>query len=122
MLRWNMLDLALVTIWLVFRVLTIESGHPRLLRVLHWIRMLDSLFLLIKSIEASMSILLWSLVLLIFVMMVLAMMIGQSLTPFMRNEEADESSRQLVYEKWGTFLRALTTMFAIPLANWAPIC
>merc|ERR1719414_2931720 len=40
----------------------------------------------------------------------------------MRDPGEDEGVRQMIFEKWGSFLRAVTTMFAITLANWAPTC
>merc|ERR1712079_752956 len=112
LILWNLLDLTIVSIWLVFNVLTLSMGRTpmlvralrlarlvRLMRIVHYVRMLDSLFLLIKSIESSISILVWSLVLLLFLMMVLAIYVGTLLIPFMRNPDVDEGVRQMVYEK-----------------------
>merc|ERR1712241_1316875 len=68
------------------------------------------------------SILLWSLVLLILVMMMLSMFIGNALVPFMRDLDIQADVRESIYEDWGSFLRALISMFAVTVANWAPYC
>merc|ERR1719412_2238018 len=54
--------------------------------------------------------------------MILAMTVGNLLMPIIRDPDVDEGVRQVLYEKWGTFLRAVVTMFAVTLANWAPTC
>jgi len=68
------------------------------------------------------SVLLWSLVLLMLVISIISMFTSQMLQPFMQNDANDLSARVQVYESWGTFTRSIVTMFEITLANWGPHC
>merc|ERR1712137_94430 len=47
---------------------------------------------------------------------------SHTLMPFIRDGSQDIDARTSIYKNWGTFTRALVTMFEATLANWGPIC
>lgn len=109
----------------------IDPTMLRLVRVVRLIRLLkifkamssfDSLFLLVKAIHASVQALLWSFLLLLLVQMGVALFLCQVLHSFISNEDNDMEARDKVFAYFGTFYRAMMTMFEITLANWVPSC
>merc|ERR1719210_2448717 len=44
------------------------------------------------------------------------------LESFISDSKQDPQTRALVYERWGSFMRAYVSMFEITLANWGPQC
>jgi len=94
----------------------------RVLRIIRLIRYFDSLYLLIKSIQASVGALVWSFVCLLSVQAAVGLGITQLLYPFMTDENIDYERRILVYGYFGTLLRMMVTMFEITIGNWVPSC
>lgn len=93
----------------------------RLLKVFKAMSEFDSLFLLLKSISASIDALIWSLLILFFVQAGSALFLCQMLSADMENND-DDSVRDGLFMYFGTFSRAMMTMFEITLANWVPTC
>jgi len=86
--------------------------------------MFDSLKLLVAAINASFNILFWSLCVLLVIIMVGALFMVQTLEPYFEDyEKALEDTKTMqehraVFKYFGTFYRALLTMFEITFANW----
>jgi hypothetical protein len=133
---WNYLDAAIVGFWLLERGFSnLLEGHSsilrlcrvfRLLRLLKIVRTLkgfDSLYLLVTTLKGCFSILGWSCLLLFTVEMLCAMLMGLYLKEtYFTAEEYPLEERQAVFEYFGSFSRAMLTMFEMTLANWPPVC
>lgn len=101
----------------------------RILKVVKSVKMFDSLFLLMKSIQASVDALLWSFIILILTMAATGMLLNQLLFDYMndcttRVECSGEelNSRRQVFMYYGTFGKSMVTMYEITLGNWVPSC
>jgi len=97
------------------------------LRALRSVSSLDSLQLIIKSITASLSTLLWSLIVLGVIQCISGMILSQLLNDFFNEanfESEDEALKEVkeVFFYYGTFSRSMVTMFEVSLANWAVPC
>ncbi|CAJ1366095.1 unnamed protein product [Effrenium voratum] len=136
---WNWLDLTIVVVWLISKAveeLPLNSQVLRLARLIRLFRLLrlvrriqqfDSLYLMSTAIRSSFGILAWTAALLFIVQMLFALVLNQILYGFYFNAANLESQllkdrQELVYVYFGTFSRALLTMFEITLANWPPVC
>jgi hypothetical protein len=64
----------------------------------------------------------WSLLLLVVVITIIAMFVSSQVEDFITDPANDVEVRTLVFESWGTCTRAIVTMFEITLANWGPHC
>merc|ERR1712048_834865 len=53
---------------------------------------------------------------------IIGMFVSQMLQPYIQESSNDLETRIEVYKSWGTFTRAMVTMFEITLANWGPPC
>merc|ERR1719277_2065446 len=84
------------------------------------VRFLRPLHFIVTAIKSSMSVLLWTIVILLLSMMLVATMNAALLERFISDPAQDPVARSKVYESWGTFMRALVSMFEITLANWGP--
>jgi len=94
----------------------------RVLRVVRMIRFLDSLFFLIRSIQASFSCLVWSFVLLFFLQLTVGLMLNQLVRMSINNESLESNLRADLFAYFGTFTKTMITMFEITLSNWVPSC
>jgi len=92
------------------------------LRLLKMPKILESLHLLTHSISASISTLLWTLVVLTIVQCIMGMFFGQICQSYLADSSNGDQSRRKVYEYFGTFTRTMVSMYEILLANWAPPC
>lgn len=92
----------------------------RMARLVKFFEKFDALYLLMTSIKGSISALLWSSLLLIIVLMMLALFVGTLLESYLR-DDASTGDKHKVYEYYGTFSRAMLTMFEITLGNWIPV-
>lgn len=136
-----MLDLTIIVAWSVERVHELHSVdlNPtdvdpavvralrlvrlmRLLKLLRHVKILDPLYLIVKAIQSSMSVLVWTVGMLLLLMMVVAMVNTALLENFIKDKSQDDVARLQLYESWGTFLRAYVSIFEITLANWGPQC
>merc|ERR1719162_2290615 len=82
----------------------------------------DTLVLMVSSIQASVFVLLWGVVLLVLTMTMCALMLNSILTSFMLDEDEPEHIRHEVFMYMGTYSRSMVTMFEITLGNWVPLC
>lgn len=96
------------------------------LRLIRMSKVLDSLHLLLKCIAASVSMLLWSLLLLAVIQCTAGMLIGQLVAGYIEdnNNAAIESleTRQSIFRYYGTFSFTMLTMFEVLFANWTIPC
>jgi len=135
---WNMFDAFIVACWAIDFGNLLETGvNPmmlrltrvsrlsrllRIFRLARWMHIFGPLHLLMGAIGASVYVLFWSVVLLFVIMMALAMLLNQMLEGWILDVNNNSDDRAAVFSYFGTFTRALITMFEITLANWAPSC
>jgi len=130
---WIWLDLIIVPFaWLeIFQVLhflAISPARFRILRVLRLFQLIESmecfdkLHLMMRSLKASFSCLLWSMVMILFTQVVAALWLQYMLSDFYNDSSKPERVRQQVFERFGTTSRTLLTMFQVVFANWADPC
>jgi hypothetical protein len=129
---WIVFDFLIVmSAWLeVSGVLTLDPSILRLLRLFRLARVLkmirlfaafDALFLLIRSIKASVSVLLWSFVLLFFLQVSVGMFVLQFVQPYFLDDAVDVESRRTVFYYFGTFSMTMMTMFELTFGNWVVV-
>mmetsp|Transcript_7942 Transcript_7942/g.17626 ORF Transcript_7942/g.17626 Transcript_7942/m.17626 type:complete len:624 (+) Transcript_7942:138-2009(+) len=132
------------TMMRIFRLVRIV----RVLKMVRAVRAFDSLYLLLRSIQASFGALVWSFLFLLFVQISAGMFVCQmvrshiedgatakEITEQLLQDNPDQSheeltqalgaalqSRREVWLYFGTFSRTMLTMFEITMANWAPSC
>jgi len=92
----------------------------RAVRLLRAFNQLDSMFLLLRSLEASAGALFWSFILLFCVQVAIGMLLCQILRGFFQSESS-LAVKHSVYEYFGDLLRTMLTMFQITFANWVPV-
>jgi hypothetical protein len=131
---WNWFDACIVCFWLVEKVVGAKLAlDPMMLRLARLMKLLrvarmaktiqafDSLSVLIGSITASASVLLWSSVLLLMIQTMVALFLNSMLVDYMSNDANPREGRELLYGYFGTFTRSMMTMFELTLANWVPV-
>eukprot|EP00929_Paragymnodinium_shiwhaense_P013917 TRINITY_DN121765_c0_g1_i1.p1 TRINITY_DN121765_c0_g1~~TRINITY_DN121765_c0_g1_i1.p1 ORF type:complete len:655 (-),score=146.97 TRINITY_DN121765_c0_g1_i1:120-2084(-) len=129
---FNLLDLSLVFLWVVtiadsrrnslqFMRLARLARLLRLLRLFKVLHKLDVLILLVGALKACGSVMFWSLTLLLLVMTCFSLMLVYMLEPFILNEAISLVDRQLVYNYFGSFSRAILSVFELTLSNWVPV-
>jgi len=94
----------------------------RLLKMVRSMRAFDSLYLILRSIQASLGALFWSFILLFMIQIMMGMIFSQTLRPYMDDASQNFESRRKVFGYYGTFTRTMITMFEVTLANWATSC
>merc|ERR1719506_659157 len=129
---WNWFDTLVVGFWILSLFGLGLDSNPMLLRLLRLVKLLrllrlvksiqvfDVLHLLIGSLKASWSVLMWSLMMLLCVTWFGALVINFVLEDFLQDESNPMQLRRDVYERFGSFVRALVSMFELTLGNWAP--
>jgi len=94
-----------------------------LLKIVRNLQGFDALYVMSTAISGSASACMWAVVLLCAIQMSLALIMTQVLMgTYFKDETVPVADRQKVYEYFGTFSRALLSMFEMTLANWPPIC
>jgi hypothetical protein len=132
---WNYLDAFVVGVdvasWFLTRSLSLNAyilrfarfgKLVRIVRVMRSNKLLDSLKLLVASIQASYNTLCISLLVLLVIQSVAGMLLSQLVEPYIRDKSEPEELRREVFRHYGTFWRSMITMFEITFANWAPTC
>ncbi|CAJ1444677.1 unnamed protein product [Effrenium voratum] len=127
---WNILDFCVVLAWFVDTLaqgwLPVDPLMLRLLRLVKLLRMLrlvrtiqgfDSLYVMITSIRGSVAALFWSVMLLILVLMTVSLFLVVMMEPYITSNE-EEERRSEVYKYYGTFSKAMLSLFEMTLANW----
>merc|ERR1712137_1329575 len=61
-------------------------------------------------------------VIILLVLCIVAVGMSNAVGPFIQDGSQDIDARTSIYKNWGSFTRALVTMFEATLANWGPIC
>lgn len=130
---WNMFDFLFVGIWVLETLEFINIGlDPAILRIIRLARLLKmirlirvirvftSFRLLVGSLKASVSTLFWSSSVLLLVQVISALTMCQLLAQYLEDETQNAAERIEVWKYFGTFARALLTMFEITLGNWIP--
>ncbi|CAK9073434.1 Sodium channel protein type 10 subunit alpha (NaNG) (Sodium channel protein type X subunit alpha) (Voltage-gated sodium channel subunit alpha Nav1.8), partial [Durusdinium trenchii] len=92
------------------------------LRVVRMARIMDSLNLLLKNIGASVSMLLWSMLLLAVIQCTAGMFVGYLVMDFLEKEGTPDDVRRQIYRYYGTFTYTILTMFEVIFANWPIPC
>mmetsp|Transcript_46258 Transcript_46258/g.107572 ORF Transcript_46258/g.107572 Transcript_46258/m.107572 type:complete len:578 (+) Transcript_46258:61-1794(+) len=135
---WHYFDTLLVVFWIIevasedgsasivspstLRVLRLMKVL-RLVRVVRSIQGFDSLYIMTTALQGSFSVLAWSVALLALVLLMLALLSNQILVEtYLKEEDKPIEERLEVYLYFGTFSRALLSMFELTMANWPPIC
>jgi len=94
----------------------------RLVKVFKAFQVVDTLLLLIKSIESSFGVLLWSSLLLILLQTATGMALSQLLSGFINDESKPVEVRKRVFQYFGTMSHSCLTMFEIIQGNWVVTC
>ncbi|CAL1144982.1 unnamed protein product [Cladocopium goreaui] len=92
----------------------------RLLRLIRKVKGFDSLYIMVTSIKASFSALLWSTVLLFAVLATIALVLTTLVDVYLNNDSNPLEGRLRVFEYYGTFTRCSLTLLELTLANWVP--
>eukprot|EP00929_Paragymnodinium_shiwhaense_P016260 TRINITY_DN12451_c0_g2_i1.p1 TRINITY_DN12451_c0_g2~~TRINITY_DN12451_c0_g2_i1.p1 ORF type:complete len:609 (-),score=109.98 TRINITY_DN12451_c0_g2_i1:563-2389(-) len=136
---WSLLDFFIVSVWVTTAVLeargseALNTVNPtilrmmrlgkllRMLRLVRAIRGFDPLYLLTRTLKGSASALIWSVILLILMQALMALIMCQLLMSYYKDEAKPIAQRREVYLYFGTFSRAMLTMFELTLGNWIPV-
>eukprot|EP00930_Biecheleria_cincta_P062157 TRINITY_DN4765_c0_g1_i6.p1 TRINITY_DN4765_c0_g1~~TRINITY_DN4765_c0_g1_i6.p1 ORF type:complete len:1330 (+),score=261.30 TRINITY_DN4765_c0_g1_i6:119-4108(+) len=130
---WNVLDALIMVAWYFefvdFVVFPLDPMLLRLFRLVKLFRMIrlvkflerqDQLYLMIASIKASFGALAWSSALLLVIQLMLALFMATLLESYLKSGEPLHN-KQEVYKYYGTFTRALLTLFELSLGNFIPV-
>lgn len=126
---WNYLDILIVMFW-ILDVLPLDPMLIRIMRLAKLLRLIklaksiksfDSLYLLTASIASSASALIWSGILICIVQLLVALVLSTFLLPYCLDESYPYDDRAEVYRYFGTFSKAMLSMFELTLGNWVPI-
>ncbi|CAE7288208.1 Scn10a [Symbiodinium pilosum] len=130
---WNVVDLCVVAAWAVdtatSTTLPVDPMLLRLARLVKLFRLLrlirkvkgfDSLYIMVTSIKASFSALLWSTVLLFAVLTTIALVLTTLVEVYINDENNPVERRMEVFAYYGTFTRCALTLLELTLANWVP--
>eukprot|EP00929_Paragymnodinium_shiwhaense_P038171 TRINITY_DN20221_c0_g1_i1.p1 TRINITY_DN20221_c0_g1~~TRINITY_DN20221_c0_g1_i1.p1 ORF type:complete len:610 (-),score=81.83 TRINITY_DN20221_c0_g1_i1:135-1964(-) len=132
---WNLYDSIIITLWFVqnLSVLGVEMQSPlhmrlvklgRLLRLLRLVKafaVFDVLHLLVKSLEACMTALLWSVMFLIIIMLGTCIVMMDLMQEHLTNESIPLDQRLLLFRYFGNFSNSLFSMYELTMGNWVPI-
>jgi hypothetical protein len=94
----------------------------RFVKVIKTLKGFDSLYLLVKTLTGSVQILGWSCVLLFVVQTMIAFCMVFLLNELYFSGDHPVHERKEVFEYFGTFCRAILSMFEMTLGNWPPVC
>jgi len=132
---WFLLDFVLVAMsWLYMFDLLKLGLDPMILRLLRLgellrlvkvfkaVQVVDTLLLLIKSIQSSFGVLLWSSLLLVLLQTATGMALSQLLSGFINDESKPVEVRKRVFQYFGTMSHSCLTMFEIIQGNWVITC
>jgi hypothetical protein len=132
---WNYLDVVVIglalsdffltgsPLWKSFLIRLGRFGKVvRIVRALRAQTLVDSLRLLVVSIQASCNTLCISLLVLLLIQSVAGMLLSQLVEPYINDVGRPEELRREVFAYYGTFWRSMVTMFEITFANWVPTC
>jgi hypothetical protein len=130
---WNDFDLFVVLFWVLEKassVIPVPALVLRLARLVKTLRLVrltrtlefaDTLNLIIVAVKASMSALVWSLLLLSLITMVLSLVLNYALKAYVENLLIAEHLRHDIYLYFGTFWRSFLSVIELTIGNWVPI-
>eukprot|EP00929_Paragymnodinium_shiwhaense_P027112 TRINITY_DN1598_c0_g1_i1.p1 TRINITY_DN1598_c0_g1~~TRINITY_DN1598_c0_g1_i1.p1 ORF type:complete len:697 (+),score=94.87 TRINITY_DN1598_c0_g1_i1:67-2157(+) len=131
---WNLYDAVIILCWFVQNLSLLDvflsplllrfARIARLLRLLRFAKtfqVFDVLHLLIRSLQACMSALMWSALFVTLVMTGTAILLVYLLEEEYENEQIPLEERLQLYRYFGTFTNALFSMYELTMANWVPI-
>eukprot|EP00929_Paragymnodinium_shiwhaense_P018257 TRINITY_DN12849_c0_g1_i1.p1 TRINITY_DN12849_c0_g1~~TRINITY_DN12849_c0_g1_i1.p1 ORF type:complete len:727 (-),score=108.25 TRINITY_DN12849_c0_g1_i1:55-2235(-) len=131
---WNLYDTLIITCWLVQNLSVFSIFMPplvlrlarmgRLLRLLRFAKafqVFDVLHLLVRSMMACMTVLLWSMMFLLIVMMGTAILLVYLLQEECQNEAIPLEGRLALYSYFGNFTNGMFAMYELTMGNWVPI-
>ena len=132
---WNWFDSSLVLLWLTDTLLAnlpIETPFLRLIRLMRLIRLVklvravqgfDSLIVMTTALLHSVNALLWVAVIMIVVQLLFALLLNQILMTLVAGNlfELSDTEKTQLFEYFGTFPRAMLTMFQMTLGTWVPV-
>jgi len=94
----------------------------RLLKLAKLMKGFDPLFLMITTLTGSMPVVFWVFVLLASCQAMFALLLNQILTTYFLELDGNDTETKLeVFKYFGTFTRAMLTMFEMTLGNWVPV-
>jgi hypothetical protein len=107
----------------VIRVLRL-ARLLRILRLARKIQTFDSLYLMTTALGGSLSVLLWVCVLLFVIQTLCALLLTNIIQTFHLGEQSSltDKEKEEVFIYFGTYWRAMVSLFELMLANWPPIC
>eukprot|EP00811_Abedinium_folium_P033177 NODE_6160_length_1699_cov_6.294529.p1 GENE.NODE_6160_length_1699_cov_6.294529~~NODE_6160_length_1699_cov_6.294529.p1 ORF type:complete len:474 (+),score=75.91 NODE_6160_length_1699_cov_6.294529:153-1574(+) len=133
---WRLLDTLIVVCWILVTYQGLMAVNPvilrllrlmkvvRLARMIRTIQSLDSLQVLIGSIGACTSVLVWSGIILGLTMTVMAMFLNAMLSPCIEDDSAEGlplETRQHLFVYFGSYSRSMYTMFELTIGNFVPV-
>jgi len=132
---WNIFDSAIIAVAWIELIIEVDFPvNPMLLRLLKLCRLarltnhlnayeiFDNLVFMVKGIKTGGSVLLWVATLLIPIMSACALGMNYSVLDFMEDESKDIEHRLTCWNYFGTFAKAMISMFEVTFGNWVPIC
>jgi len=129
---WNVFDLSLVAAWWLSTIGASSGMDPmflrvtrltrlwRLIRVIRQMRGLESLYVLIGSIKASLHCLTWSLILLFVIQLMASLFLQHMLEEYFQSDAEPFDKRSEVFRYFGTFSKSFLSMTELTLGNWIP--
>jgi len=126
----NFLELIVLPFWDAGNAPELNTNHIRLikltrvartLRVVKTLSMLRQLRHLVATCIASIGALFWSLILLLFLKLIFALMISQTLQIFIQNPDENYEARLMMNSWYGTFSRSMYTFFEITYSGGWPL-
>jgi Ca2+-binding EF-hand superfamily protein len=135
---WNIFDALIVGFWLIEKLPREAVSMPensnllraarmfrlvRLVRVIRTLQGFDSLYLLMTTLKGCLWILGWSTIFLYCIQMLIAFVMCFILNEtYFNRDDVPEKEKLEVFEYFGSFTRAMLSMFELTLANWPPVC
>lgn len=134
--KWNIFDISIIGFAWFTRLSKLDLIlNPMLLRLLRLVRLLrllrglnslqaqfENLFLMVSGIKAAAPVLMWVIVLVFPLLASCALFMNYTLQDFMDSEDTPIEDVLKCYEYFGTFTKALLSMFEVTFGNWVPIC
>jgi len=132
---WNIADAIIVGAWLVGVAssthMVVDPSVLRLVRIVRLVRLLrivrtvsifDKLYLLTTSISASVSTLMWAIMVLLLFLVMMGLLLQKLAEPYVLDDSNPIDKRLQVFMYYGTCSRSMLTMFEMTLGNWMPPC
>jgi hypothetical protein len=132
--RWNVFDFTIISIaWIDFFLEVDFFLNPMLLRLVRLVRLLrllrglsafeifDNLHLMVRGIKAATPVLIWVVVLVFPALACCALGMNYLLVEFMQDTGNELSEREQCFKYFGTFTKAMLSMFEVTFGNWVPV-